>query len=221
MSKPGRCRCSRQRKHQAIIRADGPLAANGPGPGLHSQDRRGCSGFDACKTGWTVLALSETPDGLKLIDEYARRIRCGDGPRRIARAHGDPGKRPGMWNTSRAFWLAMDGQGALSEPGKITVPSPRIVIWNPTISVRRYCRAQSNSLAWPAPPFLRQNRRLAWGKMIDKTKAAGNKVAGEVKDTVGKATGNERLQAEGKVQKAKGAVQDVTGTVKGALGNKV
>jgi len=59
------------------------------------------------------------------------------------------------------------------------------------------------------------------GKMIDKTKAAGNKVAGEVKDTVGKATGNERLQAEGKVQKAKGAVQDVTGTVKGALGNKV
>ena len=59
------------------------------------------------------------------------------------------------------------------------------------------------------------------GKMIDKTKAAGNKVAGEVKDTAGKAAGNEQLQAEGKAQKVKGAVQDVTGTVKGALGNKV
>ncbi len=59
------------------------------------------------------------------------------------------------------------------------------------------------------------------GKLIDKTKAAGNKVAGETKDTVGKATGNKSLQAEGKAQKAKGAAQDVSGDIKGALGNKV
>lgn len=59
------------------------------------------------------------------------------------------------------------------------------------------------------------------GKLIDKTKAAGNKVAGETKDAVGKATGNKRLQAEGKAQKAKGSVQSVSGDIKGALGNKV
>jgi len=59
------------------------------------------------------------------------------------------------------------------------------------------------------------------GEMIDKTKAAGNRVAGATKDSVGKATGNKKLQAEGKAQKAKGAVQDAAGSVKGALGNKV
>lgn len=59
------------------------------------------------------------------------------------------------------------------------------------------------------------------GKLIDKTKAAGNKVAGETKDAVGKATGNKSLQAEGKTQKVKGAAQDVSGDIKGALGNKV
>ena len=59
------------------------------------------------------------------------------------------------------------------------------------------------------------------GKLIDKTKAAGNKVAGETKDAVGKATGNKSLQAEGKAQKVKGAAQDVSGDIKGALGNKV
>ena len=44
------------------------------------------------------------------------------------------------------------------------------------------------------------------GELIDKTKAAGNKVAGATKDAVGKATDNKKLQAEGKAQKAKGAV---------------
>lgn len=59
------------------------------------------------------------------------------------------------------------------------------------------------------------------GKLIDKTKAAGNKVAGETKDAIGKATGNKGLQAEGKAQKAKGSAQSVSGDIKGALGNKV
>jgi len=59
------------------------------------------------------------------------------------------------------------------------------------------------------------------GEMTDKVQAAGNKAAGAVKDAAGKATGNERLQAEGKAQKAKGTVQDVAGSAKGALGDKI
>ncbi|ODT58669.1 CsbD family protein [Paracoccus sp. SCN 68-21] len=59
------------------------------------------------------------------------------------------------------------------------------------------------------------------GEMTDKAKAAGNKLAGSIKDGVGDVTGNERLQAEGKAQKAKGAAQDVSGTVKGKLGNDI
>ncbi|MGZ3217508.1 CsbD family protein [Paracoccus sp. T5] len=59
------------------------------------------------------------------------------------------------------------------------------------------------------------------GEMTDKLKAAANKTAGSVKDAVGDMTDNERLQAEGKAQKAKGDVQDVTGTVKGKLGNDI
>ncbi|WP_342773648.1 CsbD family protein [Falsirhodobacter xinxiangensis] len=50
-------------------------------------------------------------------------------------------------------------------------------------------------------------------------KAAGNKLTGGAKDAVGKATNDKQLQAEGKAQKAKGAVQDAAGTVKGKLGH--
>jgi uncharacterized protein YjbJ (UPF0337 family) len=46
------------------------------------------------------------------------------------------------------------------------------------------------------------------GELTDKMKAAGNKAAGSVKEAIGDATDNERLEAEGKAQKAKGAVQD-------------
>lgn len=59
------------------------------------------------------------------------------------------------------------------------------------------------------------------GELTDKAKAAGNKVAGAVKDAVGSATDNPKLQAEGKAQKAKGAAQDVAGTVKGKLGDDI
>lgn len=55
----------------------------------------------------------------------------------------------------------------------------------------------------------------------DKAKAAGNKAAGGVKDAVGKATGSAKLQAEGKAQKAKGAAQDVSGTIKSKAGDKI
>ncbi|MEC3949752.1 CsbD family protein [Sphingobium sp. HWE2-09] len=59
------------------------------------------------------------------------------------------------------------------------------------------------------------------GEATDKLKAAANKAAGAVKEGVGKATDNERLEAEGKAQKLKGTGQDVAGSVKGALGDKI
>lgn len=59
------------------------------------------------------------------------------------------------------------------------------------------------------------------GELTDKAKAAGNKVAGATKEAIGKATDNERLEAEGQAQKLKGTGQDVKGSVKGALGDKI
>ncbi|MBH1999759.1 MAG: CsbD family protein [Sphingomonadaceae bacterium] len=59
------------------------------------------------------------------------------------------------------------------------------------------------------------------GEATDKVKAAGNKAAGAIKEGIGNATDNERLVAEGKAQKAKGTAQDVAGSVKGALGDKI
>ena len=48
------------------------------------------------------------------------------------------------------------------------------------------------------------------GEATDKLKAAGNKLAGNVKESIGKATDNASLEAEGKAQKVKGAGQDVS-----------
>jgi len=59
------------------------------------------------------------------------------------------------------------------------------------------------------------------GEMSDKMAAAGNKIAGSVKVAVGKATDNESLRAEGEAQQLKGTGQDVKGSVKGALGDKI
>jgi uncharacterized protein YjbJ (UPF0337 family) len=59
------------------------------------------------------------------------------------------------------------------------------------------------------------------GEFTDKANAAGNKIAGNLKEAVGKATNNERLEAEGKAQQLKGTAQDVKGSVKGALGDKI
>ena len=59
------------------------------------------------------------------------------------------------------------------------------------------------------------------GEFTDKAKAAANKAAGGLKDSIGKATDDRDLQAEGKAQKAMGAAQDVAGTVKGKLGNDI
>jgi uncharacterized protein YjbJ (UPF0337 family) len=47
-------------------------------------------------------------------------------------------------------------------------------------------------------------------------KGAAGKVKGVIKDIVGKMTGNKKMQAEGKVDKAKGGVRNVAGDVKDA-----
>ncbi|WP_395644684.1 CsbD family protein [Terricaulis sp.] len=47
-------------------------------------------------------------------------------------------------------------------------------------------------------------------------KGAADKVSGATKDAVGKATGNEKLQAEGKMDKAKGEAREFIGDAKDA-----
>ena len=59
------------------------------------------------------------------------------------------------------------------------------------------------------------------GEATDKLKAAGNKIAGSVKEGIGKATDDASLEAEGKAQQLKGTGQDVKGSVKGALGDEI
>ncbi|MFC2250432.1 CsbD family protein [Labrys portucalensis] len=51
----------------------------------------------------------------------------------------------------------------------------------------------------------------------DKVKGIGNKLAGSVKEGVGKAVGNHEMEAEGAIQKAKGEVQEAKGKVKDAV----
>lgn len=57
--------------------------------------------------------------------------------------------------------------------------------------------------------------------MTDKAKGLANEAAGNVKQAVGKATDNQKLQADGIAQERKGEAQQVAGKVKGALGDKV
>lgn len=59
------------------------------------------------------------------------------------------------------------------------------------------------------------------GELLDKAKAAGNTAAGKVKEGVGRATDNRKLEAEGLAQQAKGKAQSVAGDVKGAFGDKI
>jgi uncharacterized protein YjbJ (UPF0337 family) len=59
------------------------------------------------------------------------------------------------------------------------------------------------------------------GEVTDKLKAAGNKAAGSVKEAIGQHNRDPELEAEGKAQKAKGTFQDIKGSVKGALGDKI
>lgn len=50
----------------------------------------------------------------------------------------------------------------------------------------------------------------------DEVKGAGNKAKGAIKEAVGKATNNKKVQAEGKADKAKGTIQQKVGQLKDA-----
>lgn len=54
------------------------------------------------------------------------------------------------------------------------------------------------------------------GSAGDKVAGLANQAAGNVKQGVGKAVGNDRLRAEGAAQEAKGKVQKAVGDVKSA-----
>ncbi|KMO13664.1 CsbD family protein [Methylobacterium platani] len=53
----------------------------------------------------------------------------------------------------------------------------------------------------------------------DKVKGLANEAVGNVKQGIGSATGNEKLQAEGKAQELKGEAQKTTGDVKDGIKN--
>lgn len=59
------------------------------------------------------------------------------------------------------------------------------------------------------------------GEFTDKMKAAGNKVAGKLKEEVGDLTDNQELEAKGEAQQLKGSAQDVKGSIKGAVGDDI
>ena len=54
---------------------------------------------------------------------------------------------------------------------------------------------------------------------MDKDRVAGaaNKIKGSVKETIGKAVGDAKLQSDGKTDKAEGKVQNAIGGLKDAL----
>lgn len=59
------------------------------------------------------------------------------------------------------------------------------------------------------------------GELKDKAKGLANEAAGNAKQGLGKATGDSRLHGEGAAQERKGEGQQVKGSVKGALGDRV
>lgn len=59
------------------------------------------------------------------------------------------------------------------------------------------------------------------GELKDKAKGLANEAVGNAKQAIGKATGNDRLRAEGALQERKGEAQNLKGSVKGALGDKL
>jgi uncharacterized protein YjbJ (UPF0337 family) len=58
---------------------------------------------------------------------------------------------------------------------------------------------------------------LPMGSTADKIKGLANEAAGNVKQVVGKAIGNENLEAEGVLQERKGEAQQVIGNAKDAI----
>ena len=59
------------------------------------------------------------------------------------------------------------------------------------------------------------------GELKDRAKGLTNEAIGNVKQGIGKMTGNDKLKAEGVAQELKGEAQQVAGKIKGAMGDKV
>ena len=55
------------------------------------------------------------------------------------------------------------------------------------------------------------------GASADKVKGTANELGGKAKQSVGKATGNDRLRAEGAGQEVKGKAQKTVGNAKSAV----
>lgn len=51
----------------------------------------------------------------------------------------------------------------------------------------------------------------------DEVKGAGNKARGAVKEVVGRTTNNKKLQAEGKMDRARGDIEQKAGKAKDAI----
>jgi len=64
------------------------------------------------------------------------------------------------------------------------------------------------------------NREKNMSGTSDKIKGLANEAIGNVKQGVGKVTGNEKLQVEGAIQEKKGEAQQVVGKVKDAVDKK-
>jgi uncharacterized protein YjbJ (UPF0337 family) len=58
--------------------------------------------------------------------------------------------------------------------------------------------------------------------VMDKDRIAGSakKIKGSIKETIGKATGDAKLEAEGKADKVEGKIQNAIGGLKDALKGK-
>lgn len=59
------------------------------------------------------------------------------------------------------------------------------------------------------------------GEFKDKVKGTANEAAGKIKEEIGKATGDRKLEAKGVAQNAKGHAQKAVGDVKGKLGDNI
>ncbi|MFB2550899.1 CsbD family protein [Ensifer soli] len=59
------------------------------------------------------------------------------------------------------------------------------------------------------------------GSMSEKISGVGNQIAGKAKQAIGEATGNDRLNAEGKGQEVKGKLQKASGDAKDAVKSAV
>ncbi len=59
------------------------------------------------------------------------------------------------------------------------------------------------------------------GEFTDKIKGAADVAMGKAKSAIGDVLDNPRLEAEGEIQQLKGKGEQLTGSIKGALGDKV